>query len=230
MKSLLTLLFSIFLVQLNAQTPEKSFNTIDVQGYSKLPADPPTYIAQFSIQEEEQKVGFATIGKTPLDSIRLNLFTNLKKFGIEEKELAVLGISSRELSQYPNFLLNTTYEVKLKNKELAGRLVNELRFTGLKGVVIKRVFTKAQKDSLADRLYDDAINDAKRIATGLAKKANKTLGEIKTIELRNNSVNNVGTDTDGYSDNYSAYGYNRFEMDYRNRYATCYVRVIFELD
>ena len=113
---------------------------------------------------------------------------------------------------------------------MAGRLVNELRFTGLKGVVIKRVFTKAQKDSLADRLYDDAINDAKRIAIGLAKKANKTLGEIKTIELRNNSVNNVGTDTDGYSDNYSAYGYNRFEMDYRNRYATCYVRVIFELD
>ena len=103
MKSLLTLLFSIFLVQLNAQTPEKSLNTIDVQGYSKLPADPPTYIAQFSIQEEEQKVGYATIGKTPLDSIRLNLFTNLKKFGKEEKELAVLGISSRELGQYPNF-------------------------------------------------------------------------------------------------------------------------------
>ena len=230
MKYLLTIFITLFFITASIAQPfEKSINTIDVQGYSKILANPDNYIAQFLIQEEEQKVGYATIGKLSIDSVKINLFSNLKKFGIEEKDLKMLGVSSRELGQYPNFLTNISYEVKLKNKDVAIKLVNEMRFTGLKGIVIKRVFTKARKDALADSLYNDAINDAKRIATELAKNSNKTLGEIKSIELRSNSVTSFGIDMETNIENYNTYGYTRFEMDYRDKYATSYVRVIFEM-
>jgi uncharacterized protein YggE len=204
-------------------------NTIDVQGYAKLLANPDNYIAQFFIQEEEQKMGYTTIGKLPIDSIKIILFSNLKKAGIEEKDVKMMGTSSREIGQYPNFLMNVSYEVKLKNKEIANKLVNEMRFTGLKGLVIKRIFTKTQKDALADSLYEEAIKNAKKIATELAKKANKTIGEIKSVELRSNSVTTFGMDMETNSDNYATYSYSRFEMDYRDKYATCFVRVIFEM-
>ena len=219
----------IFLFFSTVSFAQTSLNTIDVQGYSKLLANPDNYIAQFLIQEEEQKAGYATIGKISIDSIKINLFANLKKFGIEEKELKVLGISSREISQYPNFLTNISYEVKLKNKEIASKIINEMRFAGLKGVVIKRVYTKAQKDALADTLYNEALNDAKRIATELAKKSNKRIGEIRSIELRSNSVTSFGADPDINADLYNTYNLNRFEMDFRDKYATCYIRVIFDM-
>lgn len=225
MKLLQSLFIALFFCSASFAQPQP--NTIDVQGYAKLPANPENYIAQILIQEEEQKIGYTTIGKLPMDSVKMNLFGNLKKFGIEEKEAKMLGTSSREIGQYPNFLLNATYEVKLKNKEAATKLLSELRFTGLKGVVIKRVFTKTQRDALADSLYDAAIDDAKRIAAALAKKNNKILGEIKSIELRTNSVTTLEMYTD--TDNYNTYNYNRFEMDYRDKFATCIVRVIFEM-
>jgi uncharacterized protein YggE len=230
MKPLLIFLIALFFLTASfAQTSEKSLNTIDVQGYSKLLANPDNYIAQFLIQEEEQKVGYTTIGKLSIDSVKINLLSNLKKFGFEEKDLKVMGISSQTIGQYPFFLTNISYEVKLKNKDIASKLVNELKFVGLKGLIIKRAFTKAQKDVLADSLYNEALNDAKRIATELAKKSNKTIGEIKSIELRSNSVNSFGVDMETNADNYNTFSYNRFEMDYRDKYATCYVRVIFEM-
>lgn len=225
MKSLHLLFFILFFYTVPfAQTP---LNTIDVQGYAKLPANPENYIAQIFIQEEEQKIGYATVGKLPIDSVKINLLASLKKMGIEEKEIRIMGTSSREIGQYPNYLMNATYEVKLKNKEAATKMVNELRFTGLKGVVIKRVFTKIQRDALADSLYDAAIEDAKKIAAMQARKNNKALGEIKSIELRSNSAATFGTEME--TDNYNSYNYNRYEMDYREKYATCYVRVIFEM-
>ena len=227
MKFLLTIFcVIIFLSAPFAQIHDKSSNTIDVSGNSKILVIPSTISAYILIEEEEQKVGYTTIGKLSIDSIKINLLTNLKKFGVGEKELKLLGTSSKPLGQYPNYLTNIAYEIKLKDKETGSKLVNEMRFTGLKGIVIKREFTQDQKNSLSDSLYNSAINDAKRIATELAKKENKSIGEMKTIEVRMNSINNSNFYND---DNFNTYGYNKFEMDYRDKYATCIIRVVFEM-
>jgi uncharacterized protein YggE len=228
MKALLVVLTALFFSAASfAQAP--LLNTIDVQGYSKMLVNPENYIAHLLIQEEEQKVGYTTIGKLSIDSVKMNLLTNLKKFGLDEKDLKILGTSSQQTSQYPFFFTNIAYELKLKNKDMAGRLVSELKFVGLKGLIIRRVFTKAQKDALTDSLYNEALNDAKRIAADLAKKANKTVGEVKSIELRTNSVNSFGIDMDTNIDNFNTFNYNRIEMDYRDKHAICHLRVIFEL-
>ncbi|HSC54951.1 MAG TPA: SIMPL domain-containing protein [Phnomibacter sp.] len=227
MKHLLTILIALsFLAPSFAQTVDRSSGTIDVLGNARVLTNPPNYTAQILIEEEEQKAGYTTIGKLSIDTIKISLMANLKKFGIEEKEAKLLVASSRPLGQYPNQLLNRIYEVKLKDKDQANKLLTELRFAGLNGMVIKRELTPAQKLALADSLYNSAIDDARRIATELAKKENKTVGEIKTIELRYNSLSNVNTYNE---DNFNSYGYSKFEMDYRDKYANCTVRVVFEM-
>lgn len=210
-----------------AQTTDKTANTITVMAYARLPLTAGTYKAYIFIQEEENKVGYTTIGKTTIDSIRKLLFINLKAFGITEKDLVLSGTSSRELSQFPGYLINNVYECKLLKKEAAIKLVNELRFTGLKGVVVKHDVTPAAKTLLAEAVYNEAIADAKKAAGLLAAKANKTAGEIKNIDVNANSVNTI--DTEYESDNYNTYSYGRFEMDYREKFAYCHLRVTFEL-
>jgi uncharacterized protein YggE len=227
MKQLLTFSIIILFVSKSfAQTNDRLTNTVDVQGNSRILANPPNYSAFILIEEEEQKVGYTTIGKLSIDSIKTNLFSNLKKFGIDEKELKLLGISSKTIGQYPNSLSNIAYEIKLKDRDAASKMVNEMRFTGLKGIVIKRDFTQTQKNILSDSLYDIAINDAKKIATELAKKANKVIGEIKIIEVRLNSIGNSNL---YFEDNFNTYGYNKFEMDNRDKFANCSIRVVFEM-
>ena len=206
-----------------------SHNTLDLQGFSRLIVHPSHYTALIFIQEEEQKVGYATVGKLPLDSVKASLFTNLKKFGIGPKEVNVLMKSSKDLSQFPNFLLNTLYEVKMVNKEIASKLVSEMRFAGLRGVVIKRNYTKAQKDALSDSLHHEALSDAKRIAYGFALKANKKVGEIKTIDVKVNTAQKLGADAEFSSEAYPLYNFMKFEMDYQDKFAQCQVRVIFEM-
>jgi len=229
---LVLLLLSILLLQIVsfAQTYDKSSNSIDVQGSARLSANPENYVAQILIQEEEQKVGYTTIGKLSIDSVKINLFSGLKKFNIEEKDLKMLGVSSKEIGQYPNFLTNVAYEVKLKDKDAAYKLVSDLKFTGLKGVVIKRSLTKSQKETLSDSLYSMAINDARRIAAEFAKRSGKSVGEVKSIEFRYCSINVFGMgQNETNSEPYNIYGYNRFEMDLRDRFENASVRVNFEL-
>lgn len=211
----------------SAQTAEKNLNTITVLGYAKLPLKSNYYKAFLFIQEEETKVGYATVGKSSIDSIRQTLFTSLKKFGIDEKDVSIAATSSRELGQYPGFLINNMYECKIKSKELAAKLVNEMRFAGLKGVIIKTIFTAEEKEKLAEVVYNEAIADAKKTAVLLAAKANKTVGEIKSIDVTMNAVSTIGTDYE--TDNFNAYSYSRFEMDFREKQGSVNVRVVFEI-
>ncbi|NJO25833.1 MAG: SIMPL domain-containing protein [Bacteroidia bacterium] len=180
------------------------------------------------MQEEETKVGYATVGKTPIDSIRQTLFTNIKKLGVDEKELKLTAASSKELGQFPGFLINNLYECRVSNKQLALKLVNDLRFAGLKGVIAKVDVTTAEKEQIAEAVYNEALADAKKTASLLAAKANKTIGEIKNIDVNANSIH-ILNGTDYESDNFNAYGYNRFEIDYRDKHAYCHLRVIYEM-
>lgn len=224
---------SVFLVlvictsAIKSQTVER-FGLIDVPGYAKVMVVPDAYKAQILIQEEEQKIGYQTIGKLSIDSIKINLFNSLKKFNIEEKELKLIGTSSQALGQYPNFLINIAYELQLKQKEQAQRLVNELRLPGLKGIVIKAQYTKASQRT-QELLYDSALSDAHSTAILLAKKSDKTVGAVKNILIQDRQIPSMARDSDSYVEVYNAYSISRFEMDLRDKFATCNVRVSYEL-
>ena len=94
--------------------------------------------------------------------------------------------------------------------------------------IVKALYTNAA-EKIQDSLYDEAVKDAKRIAIALAKKSNKTIGEVKNIEVRDGMVTGIRRDADVYSDLSNTYAYGKFEMDYRDKYATCMVRVVYEM-
>lgn len=206
-----------------------SQNIIEVRGYAELSTTPHHYIAKIFIQEEEQKVGYTTVGKLPLDSVKASLFVNLKKLGVDTKELKVLVKSSKDIGQFPNFLLNTLYEVNIPSKEVASKIVSEMRFLGLKGIVIRRFYTKEQKEAISDSLHKEALNDARRSAKEFAKNANRSVGEIKTIDVGINTTQKLGADSEAGFDNFNLYSFSKFEMDYQEKSAQCQVRVIFEM-
>ncbi len=209
---------------LQAQTIDKAVNTIDVLGSSKMLIVPEAYRVQISIQEEEQKVNYQTIGKTPIDSVKNTLFKNLKKYNIEERDLKLSTMSSQPIGQYPFVLNNILYEFQIKDRDLGKQLVGELRFPGLKGVFVRGVYTNAIM-SVQDLLYEDAVKDASRIAIALAKKMNKSAGEVKNIQILDRQFP-FARDTEDY---YTGYSQAKFEMDLKDKFATCNVRVIYEL-
>ena len=206
-----------------------SQNIIEVRGYAELSTTPHHYTAKIFIQEEEQKVGYTTVGKLPLDSVKASLFANLKKLGVDTKELKVLVKSSKDIGQFPNFLLNTLYEVNIPSKEVASKIVSEMRFLGLKGIVIRRFYTKEQKEAISDSLHKEALNDARRSAKEFAKNANRSVGEIKTIDVGMNTTQKLGTDSESGFDSFNSFSFSKFEMDYQEKSAQCQVRVIFEM-
>jgi hypothetical protein len=189
---------------------------------------PDSYKVQIMIQEEEQKINYQTIGKLPIDSVKNNLFRSLKKYDINEKDLRQLGFSSRDLGQYPNYLSNITYELPLKNKQQGIQLINELRFPGIKGIVVKGQYSNAAQQ-ITDSLYELALKDAFKNAQLLARKVNKTVGEVKNIQLQERTIPSVGRDLESFGDVYNAYNLARFEIDLRDKIATCTVRVSYEL-
>jgi hypothetical protein len=189
---------------------------------------PDSYKVQIMIQEEEQKINYQTIGKLPIDSVKNNLFRSLKKYDINEKDLRQLGFSSRDLGQYPNYLSNITYELPLKNKQQGIQLINELRFPGIKGIVVKGQYSNAAQQ-ITDSLYELALKDAFKNAQLLARKVNKTIGEVKNIQLQERTIPSVGRDLESFGDVYNAYNLARFEIDLRDKIATCTVRVSYEL-
>jgi uncharacterized protein YggE len=229
MKKLFGILPLFFLSQiLTAQLSDRSLNTIDVIGSSKLTVIPESYKAQILIQEEEQKINYQTIGKLSIDSVKNNFFRALKKYNIDEKDLKIVGFSSRELGQYPNFLSNIAYELSLKNRQQGVQLINELRFPGIKGIIVRGQYPNAPQQ-IPDSLYELALKDAYRNAQIFARKVNKTIGEVKNIQLQERTIPSVGRDLESYGDIYNAYSLARFEMDLRDKMAYCTIRVTYEL-
>ena len=229
MKKLFAILPFFFLSEiLTAQLTDRTLNTIDVIGSSKMTIIPDSYKAQIMIQEEEQKINYQIVGKLSIDSVKNNFFKSLKKYYVEEKDLKILAYSSRELGQYPNYLSNIAYELPLKNKQQGLQLINELRFPGIKGILVKGQYTNAAQQ-ITDSLYELALKDAYRTAQVFARKVNKTVGEVKNIQLQERTIPSVGRDLESYGDIYNAYNLTRFEMDLRDKIATCTVRVTYEL-
>jgi len=62
--------------------------------------------------------------------------------------------------------------------------------------------------------------------TFLQKKINKAVGDVKNVQVLNRQFPG---DADNYGDIYNAYNLSKFEMYYKDKYATSNVRVVYEL-
>lgn len=208
-----------------AQSIERTNGIIEVNGEAKLTVQPDIFFAVITIQETEQKVGYTTIGKTPIDSIKLVLTEALKKYNLSiSKHLTLLGTNSREVNngQLPINLVTLTYSARV-SKELARKMVDEMRFSGLKGVMVNWNMSEEKRAKVREQLYELALADAKKSAEFIATKTNRTIADPKSVNVYQMDMTKV--DKEYMYDLYNNY---RFEYESREPVIRCVLKVCYE--
>jgi len=201
-------------------------NKIEVTGCAKVAVCPDFYNVIFTLQEGEKKSNSAIYGKTSIDSITAELFNKLKLFQIDKRNLQLVKRTSTENYQLPWPLYCDIYELKQVEKNIALRLVNEVRFQGLKGIVVKGVFDRPL-NQLKDTLFSMALKDAGYNAIALAAKANKKVGEL--IDFSVSQYDDVYFGNSEFN-NYEAYSLSKFEINLKeNKFAKCSIYASYEL-
>lgn len=224
------LLISIVLLithNIFSQDISQNQNTINVNGIARKTVLPSSYKIKFLLQEEEKLDGYKPIGKTSIDSIRTLFFENIKAYGFKETDITLVKkgsvASNRSGGAYLNNLIYESQNIKL---DIAQKLVDNLRLTGLKGVVAKSIYPAISK-TVQDSLYGAALQDAANNAFTLAKLANKSVGEIYNI--RGNYYFDGDQVNFQYEDN-NYYNLTKFEINIVDkRLATSSLQITYEL-
>ena len=196
-------------MQIRAQ---KNKNIIQTIGRSSEAIYPDSFTIVFALQEGEKRLDYLTvIGKTSIDTLTLDLLKRLKTYKLEKKDLKPIEMTSFESAQrvYMTFL----YETVVPDKETAVKIVNELRFNGLKGIMVEGIYTRPPTQ-LVEKMHASAITDARNNAISLAKLINKQVGEIISCRVGTNCwSDNLGD----YNKNYNRRYDRKFEMNFQER-------------
>jgi hypothetical protein len=211
MKKLLPGLIAVlFSLTVFAQDAPKT--TIAVTGSAQITLYPAWYKVRFFLQEDAVSTVYnKPVTKTPLDSIRIVFFNNLKAYGYNEADLKLVKKSSMPYNNGVNTtaLYNETYELKKIKADAAEKLVTDFRFNGLKGIVARAQYAFINR-ATQDSVYAAAIKDAHNSAVNLAREVSKSVGEVFTIGIYNTAVfRDINNDFDA-TDMYSL---SRFEMN-----------------
>jgi len=228
MKNISLILFLLLaVVKLSfGQEVHRPLNKIEVTGYAKVAVSPDFYNLIFTLQEAEKKSNSAVYGKTSIDSITTELFNKLKLYQIDKRNLQLIKRTSSDSYQLPWPLYCYIYELKQVEKNIALKLVNEVRIQGLKGIVVKGVFDKPL-NQLKDTLFSMALKDANEKAIALAARTNKKIGEL--IDFSISQYDDVYFGNPDFN-NYETYSLNKFEINLKeNKFAKCSIRVAYEL-
>jgi len=211
MKKLLSAII-IALLSVAAFAQDAQRTSVTVNGSAQLTLYPTSYKVRFFLQEEATATTYnKPVTKTSLDSIRTVLFNDIMAYGYTESDLRLLKRSSTPYNNGANStaLYNEVYELKNIKTTTAEKLVINLRFNGLKGVIARPQYTIVGK-ATQDSLYATAIKDAHNAALNLAKEVGKTIGEVYNV---NNYNNAVFRDLSNEYDNTDMYNLSRFEMN-----------------
>lgn len=218
-----------------SQVENKTSNFITLNVSSKIKIEPDFYRIQFCIQEEEQRVNYTVIGKTPIDTIRNLFFSALGKYNLSQKDLVKGFTSSVEVSSnIPRiFSQFEIYSCKVKSRDLAIKILNEFRIQGLRGISIAYGCEPKTFQMLADSLYTKCVAESKDKAILVASKFGKSVGLVHNIEQVSSSFDsyygNNGENLE-YPDRYSQNSLlNKFEMDFKEKFAICSIKVTYEL-
>lgn len=207
-KTLIAFIMALFTITAFAQDTQR--NTVSVVGNAQLTLYPVSFKLRLFIQEEMLTMQYGKPGtKTKLDSIRAVLFDNLKAYGYNESDLKLIKRSSTAYGGSPAMTLdNEVYEIKNVKAVMAEKLVTDLRFIGLKGVIARPQYPIISR-AMQDSVYAAAIKDGHNMAINMAKEVEKTVGDTYNIGTYNS---NIFRDISADYDNNDAYNLARFEM------------------
>lgn len=168
---------------LSAQTIAEPIPTVSVNGSSQVKVTPDEIFMTIRLDESDTK------GKVSLEEQRRQMFSALKKCGIDaEKQLTVQDMSSSYFRRRGS-LAATQYELKVGSADEARRVVEALDQVGVPNVDVTRA-TSSQIDQYRSEARRQAIQNAKQRASELAEAIGQSIGacyEINdyTADVRN---------------------------------------------
>ncbi len=169
---LLTLIFSQFMKEMNAQSTERF---IRIVGTSKQKFNSNGIKIELNISDvmENNRNGVRAMN---FDSVYIKFINELRKFNLEEKNLEV---NSANISRgYNGF--SKSYFIYSGDKNLAEKIAG-LKLNGVQLTSVQYTYSNIGSNEVEGMLLN-AINDAKRKAKNIADELGLKLGRILNIE------------------------------------------------
>lgn len=211
-----TLLFSAlgFLFTFGAFAQYQPKSTIATTGSAQKVFTPVLFRIRFLIQEEVTSENGKPVHKTSIDSLKQLLFSNLKAYGITASDLKLFKETSAPYNNYSGHpavnLYAVIYDLNPVPINTAQKIVDDLRFSGLKGAVAKAQYPMVSP-VVQDSLYKAALASAYKNAVYLAKQSGKTVGDVYNI-----NSNNYPGDLNIAYDPEDVYSLSKFEIGMAN--------------
>lgn len=165
--------------ELGKQTP-----TVSVNGSAQIKAAPDVIYISIKLDESDTK------GKVTLEQQRRNMFSALKKAGVDaEKQLSVVDMNS-SFYRRRGSLAATQYELKVGSAEDVRKVFDELDSTGIPNVNVTRT-TCSNMEELRSEARKAAMKNAQMRARELAEAVGQSIGPCLEINDYTTSVQPV---------------------------------------
>jgi len=212
---------------LTAQNDE-SPRYLSISGNAVIKAAPDSYMLVFWLEEyfEDCETGERKL-KT-IDEIFTVLKDKLKEYGLPNTEPTLLNVSSVDMN-YNNqskMYLRKSYGFSdsLTNYPRLLKVVENMRFKGLAGIIIRAEFSDPAGDQVA--ACKAAIDDASLKADAMFEKLHMGKGRILDVDFNNNAYyTNYNNDYDLYNQQ----GYRQFNFSMAPITVVCGVNVEYEI-
>ena len=171
MKKVLVAAFAAAALALSATAQElgETIPTVTVNGSAQMKITPDVLYLNITLDESDTK------GKVSLEEQRRNMFSVLKKIGIDaEKQLRVLDMSSSFFRKRGS-LSSSKYELKVGSAAEARKVFEALDANGIPNVQIVRA-TNSKLDEYRDQVRAEAMRNAQSRARQLAEAVGQSIG------------------------------------------------------
>ena len=165
-----------------AQEIKEPIPTVSVNGSSQVKITPDVIYMTIRLDESDTK------GKITLEEQRKQMFSALKKCGVDiEKQLSVQDMSSSYFRRRGSLAV-TQYELKVGSADEARRVIEALDQVGVPNVDVTRATS-----SKLDESRRQAIQNAKQRASELAEAIGQSIGACYEINDYTTDVRNYST-------------------------------------
>ncbi len=157
-----------------AQEIKDPIPTVSVNGSSQVKITPDVIYMTIRLDESDTK------GKITLEEQRKQMFSALKKCGVDiEKQLSVQDMSSSYFRRRGSLAV-TQYELKVGSADEARRVIEALDQVGVPNVDVTRA-TSSKLDEYRSEARRQAIQNAKQRASELAEAIGQSIGACYEI-------------------------------------------------
>ncbi len=188
MKHTALIICLLLTTNLFSQVVDDNQRKIKVTGRAQIEIDPTSYAIDIQVKEIPSQSMNYNVPLTVLvsiDSMEVLLKNSVSKAGYDSKKLKQIFMNSSSQGYGSNqslLLIYNTYEYDLKNLNDVNTFIRKVRFDGMTGMRVRKIFD-VNKTEIEAQLLKDALIDARTKAEKLLISTGKSLGEVISIDI-----------------------------------------------